>query len=95
MKKAIYCNGESILNDGDFSDEVKTVLACKARNKDVNMSNLSSKSLLDIGLCLYYGYRIRKNHDKAINYFFRCTDRVNSFSIIFNFNFLHYARRKI
>ena len=77
MKKAIYFNKERILYDGDFSDEVRNVLACKARKRDVDMSKLSSKTLLDIGLCLYYGYRIRKNHNKAGNYFLLCTDKGN------------------
>lgn len=65
MKKAIYHNNERVLYDGDFSEEVRAVLACKARKRDVDVSKLSSKTLLDVGLCLYYGYRIRKDHNKA------------------------------
>lgn len=74
MKKVIIDYGLIILDDHLFSSEVKHVLECKARRRDVSVNELSCQTLRDVGLCLYYGYRIRKDKNKAFEYLAYCFD---------------------
>ena len=75
MKKVIIEYERVILDDQCFSSEVKRVLACKARRRDVDLEALSCQALRDVGLCLCYGYRIRKDKDKAFEYLINCLDK--------------------
>ncbi len=75
MKKVIVENGITILDDHQFSDEVKQVLSVRASSRKIDYKTLSVKTLHDVGLCLYYGYRIRKDRYKAFNYLILCVDR--------------------
>lgn len=74
MKKVIIEYGSIILDDQLFSSEVKHVLECKARRRDIKPEALPCQTLRDVGLCLYYGYRIRKDKNKAFYYLINCLD---------------------
>ena len=75
MKKIIVEHGTIILDDRNFSAEVLHVIDCKARKREVETRELSCQTQHHVGLCLYFGYRIRKDPNKAFHYLISCLDR--------------------